>query len=118
VRDMERGGRSSKVGGRSEEVSTGEVSQVDKGVWEEAIGEDAYKKVVGSCDRCERGVCAKEGKGVSVVKGREGRGERICEGTVAKGLHSAIKVTTNGTSVFCGEEEWEEADGARLPISQ
>jgi len=38
---------------------------VDKSVWKKAIGEDAYKEVVGSCDRCERGVCAKKGKGVS-----------------------------------------------------
>jgi len=91
---------------------------VDKNVWKEAIGEDAYKKVVGSRDRCEGGVCAKEGKGVSIVKGRERRGERICEGTVAEGLHSTVKVTANGTSIFCGEEGWEEEDGARLPISQ
>jgi len=38
VGDMGREGRSSKVGGRSEEVSTREVSQVDKGVWEEEDG--------------------------------------------------------------------------------
>jgi len=114
---MRRGGRSGKVRGRSKEAGTRKISQVNKGVWEEAIGEDAYKKVVGSCNRCERGVCAKEGKGVSVVKGRERRGERICEGTVAEGLHSAVEVTTNGTSIFCGEEGWEEEDGAGLPIS-
>ena len=35
---------------------------MDKNVWEEAIREDAYKKIVRSCDRCERGVCAKKGK--------------------------------------------------------
>ena len=90
---------------------------MDKSVWKEAIGKDAYKKVVGSYDRCERGVCAKEGKGVSIVKGRKGRGERICEGTVAERLHSAVEVTINGASVLCREEEWEEEDGARLPIS-
>jgi len=90
---------------------------VDKSVWKEAIGEDAYKKVVGSRNRDERGVCAKEGKGVSVVKGRKGRGERIREGTVVEGLHSAVEVTVNGTSIFCEEEGWEEEDGAGLPIS-
>ena len=91
---------------------------MDKSVWKEAIGEDAYKKVVRSRNRCERGVCAKKGKGVSVVKGEERRGERICKGTVAEGLHSAVEVTTNGTSIFCGKEGWEEEDGVRLPISQ
>ena len=73
---------------------------MDKGVWEEAVGKNVYKKVVRSCDRCKRGVCAKEGEGVPAVEGRKGRGERICEGTVAEGLHSAIKVTANGAGVM------------------
>jgi len=30
----------------------------------------------------------------------------------------AVKVTANGTSIFCGEEGWEEEDGAGLLISQ
>jgi len=90
---------------------------VNKSVWKEAIGENAYKKVVGSRDRCERGVCAKEGKGVSIVKGRKGRGERIHEGTVAEVLHLAVEVTTNGTGVFCGKKGWEEKNGTGLPIS-
>ena len=79
VGDMGREGRSSKVGGGSEEVSTGEVSQVDKGVWEEAIGEDAYKKIVGSRDRCEGGIHAKERKDVPTVKREERISKRICE---------------------------------------
>ena len=55
---------------------------------------------------------------ISVVKERKGRGERICEGTVAEGLHSAIKVIVNGPSILCREEGWEEENGARLQISQ
>ena len=91
---------------------------MDKSVWKEAIRKDAYKKVVGSRDRCKRGVCAKKGKGVSVVKGGERRGERIRKETVAERLHLAVEVTTNSTSIFCREEGWEEEDGARLLISQ
>ena len=30
-----------------------------------------------SCDRSEEGVCAKEGEGLSIVKGGKGGGERI-----------------------------------------
>ena len=87
---------------------------MDKSVWKKAIREDAYKKVVGSCNRCERGVCAKEGKGVSIVKGRKGRGERVCEGTAEEGLHSAVEIITNGAGVLCRKERWEEKDGVRL----
>jgi len=69
---------------------------------------------VESRDRCEGGVCAKEGKGVSIVKRRKGRGERICEGTVVEGLYLAVEVTANGAGVLCREEGWEEENGARL----
>jgi len=48
---------------------------MDKSVWKEAIGKDADKKGVGPRDRCEGRVCAKEGKGVSVVKGGERGGK-------------------------------------------
>ena len=118
VGNMGRGGRNGKVGGGSEEVSTREVSQVDKGVWEEAIGEDVYKKIVGSRNRCEGGIHAEERKGVPTVKRGERRSKRICEGTTEERLYSAVEVTTNGTSIFCREEGWEEEDGARLQISQ
>ena len=109
---------SGEIRSKGKEVGTGEVPQIDKGVWEEAVGKDVYKKVVGSCNRCERRVCAKEGEGVSAVKGRKGRSERICEGTVAEGLHLAIEITANGASVLCRKERWEEEDGARLQIPQ
>ena len=32
---------------------------------------------MGSCDRSKEGVCAEEGKGLSIVKGRKGGGERV-----------------------------------------
>ena len=41
---------------------------MDKGVWEEAVREDADKEAIGPCDRCERRVCTKEREGVPVVK--------------------------------------------------
>ena len=65
----------------------------------------------------DHAIDVKEGEGVLVVKGRKGRDERICEGTVAEGLHLAIEITANGTGVLCREEGWEEEDGARLQIS-
>ena len=62
VGDMGRGERSGKVGGRSEEVSTGEVSQVDKGVWEEAIREDVYKKLWYHAIDVKEGFVPRKGK--------------------------------------------------------
>jgi len=67
-----------KIRGRGKEVSAGKILQMDKSVWKEAIGEDANKKGVGSCNRCERRVCAEEGEGVPIVKGEKGGGKRVC----------------------------------------
>ena len=108
---MGRGGRSGK------EASAGKISQVDKSVWKETIGEDAYKKVVGSCDRGNRGVCTKEGEGISFVKRRKGGGEGICKGTAKEWIHLAIKITTNGAGVLCRKEGWKEEDDAGLSLS-
>jgi len=63
---------------------------VDKGVWKEAVGEDAHEEAVRSYDRLERGIYTKKRKGVSTVKRGEREGERICEGAIKKRLHPAI----------------------------
>ena len=73
---------------------------------------------MGSCNRCERGVCAKEGKGLPIVKRRERGSKRVCEGATEEGIHMAIEVTINGAGVLCREERWEEEDGTRLLISK
>ena len=91
---------------------------MDKSVWKEAIREDADKKGVGPYDRCEGRVCAEEEKSVSIVKGGEREGKRICERTVAKGIYLAVKVTANGAGILCREERWEEMDGVGLQISE
>jgi len=90
---------------------------MDKGVWEEAVRKDADKEGVGSRDRCKRGVCPEEGKGVPIVERRKRRGEGVRKGTVEKRIHLTVQVTTNGTSILCGEERWEKEDGAGLPLS-
>ena len=114
---MGRGGRSGKVRRGGKEIGTRKVSLVDKSVWEEAIGKDAYKEVVGPCNRCEGGICAEKRESVSVVKRRKGGGERICKRVVEEELHIAVKVTTNGAGVLCRKEGWEEEDGTELSLS-
>jgi len=70
------------------------------------------------CYKCEKRVCAKEGEGVLIVERRERRGVQVHRGTVEEGLHQTLKVVSNGTSVFCKKEGWEEEDGTRLLIPQ
>jgi len=110
--------RSSEVRSGGKEVGTGEVSQMDKGVWEETVRKDADEKSVGPCDRSEGGIHTMKRKGIPAVERRERGGERICERTVAKGIYPAVEVTANSTGILCGEERWEETDGAGLQISE
>ena len=61
---------------------------------------------LGSCDRYEGEICAKERKGVSVVKRRERGGVRVHSRIIEERVHQTLKVISNGTSVFCREEGW------------
>jgi len=63
---------------------------VDKSVWEEAVGKDAYKEIVESCDRCEGGVHAMKRESIPFIKRRERRSQGICERTVEEGLYPAV----------------------------
>ena len=72
---------------------------------------------MGSCNRCEGGVCTKEGKGISIVERRERESERVCKRVAEERIHPAVKITTNGASILCRKEGWKEKDGAGLPVS-
>ena len=87
---------------------------MDKGVWKEAIRENVDEEDMGSCDRCQGGVCTKKREGIPVVERRERRSERVCKRAVEKRIHLAIKVTTNSASIFCGKERWKETNGVEL----
>ena len=91
---------------------------MDKGIWKEAVRKDANKKDVRPHNRCEGGVYTMKRKDIPIVKRREREGKRICERAVAEGIYPAVKVTANGTGIFCGKERWEEMDGVRLQISE
>ena len=110
-------GRSGKVGGGGKEIGTRKVSLVDKGVWEEAVGENAHKEIVGLRNRSKRGICAEERESISLVEGRKGRSKRVRKRTAEERIHSAIQITANSAGVLCRKEGWEEEDGAGLLIS-
>ena len=83
---------------------------MDQSLWQKAVGADAHKKSVRSCNRNERGVHAKKRKGISIVK----EGKKVCKRTTEKGIHIAIQVTANGTSVLHRQEGWKEENGSGL----
>ena len=86
---------------------------MDKGVWEEAVRENANEEVIGPCNRCKRRIYAKKRKSVPFIKRGERGSERVYKGTAKKGLHLAVKVTTNGASVLYWKKEWEEENDIR-----
>jgi len=71
---------------------------------------------VGSCDRVKGEVCAKKGKGLSVVKGGKRGGKRVHQRIVEKRIYLTVKVTTNSAGILYREKGWEKVDGTRLPI--
>jgi len=90
---------------------------MDKGAQEEAVRKDVHEKIMRSCDRGEGRVYAKKRESVPFVKRRKRGGQRIREGVIEEGVYPAIKVTTNGASILCREERWEEEDGTGLSVS-
>ena len=89
---------------------------MDKGIWEEVIGENANKKGVRSHNRCKGRVCSEEGEGVFTIKRREEEGEEVYQRTVKKRTYPTVKVTTNGTGVLCRKKEWKKENGLGLSI--
>ena len=73
---------------------------------------------MGSCDRCEGGVCTKEGESIPIVEREKRRGEGVHPGVAKEGIYLAIKVTSNSTGVLCGKERWKETNDAGLQVSQ
>ena len=74
--------------------------EVEKSIWKERARKNASAKGLGSCDRVKRGVCAKKGKGVFIVKRREKRDIGICEGPTKKRVYPTFQVTPNFASTF------------------
>ena len=75
---------------------------------------NAYKEAMGLYDRYKGGVYAEEKKGISIVEEREGRDIQVHIWTTKERVHQTLKIASNGTSVLCGKEGWEEEDGLGL----
>jgi len=71
---------------------------------------------MGPCDRSERKICTKKGKGLSIVEGRKEEDERVYQRAVVERIYLTIKITTDGAGILCRKKRWEEADSAELPI--
>ena len=71
---------------------------------------------MGPCDRFEEEIYAKERKNLLLVQRRERESKRVYSGTNKEKIYSTIKVTTDCTSVFYREEEWEKENDIRLLV--
>jgi len=64
------------------------------------------------CNKNKEDICAKEGKGIPIVKGRAGE---VCElRTIKKRVHQTLEVISNGISVFCKKKRWKKVYGTEL----
>jgi len=74
--------------------------------WKKVFGKKESERMpMGSCNRIKRGVCTQKRKSVFAVKGKKRGSTSIYEGLTAKGIYSAVKITTDLTSLFCSKEE-------------
>jgi len=69
---------------------------------------------VGPCNRNKGRICTEEGESVPIVEGGKRRGKGVYSRTAKEEVYLTIKVTTDGTSILCGEEGQKEKNGARL----
>ena len=59
---------------------------------------------MGLCNKVERRICTKERENLSLVQRRERRGKKVYLEADKKEVYLTIKVTIDGTSVFCEKE--------------
>jgi len=75
---------------------------------------DVHKEVMGLCYQDKRRVYTKKREGVSIVKRRKRGSVQVHLRTIEKKVYQALKVASNGTSVFHREEEWKKTYGIGL----
>ena len=59
-----------------------------------------------SHNRYKEKICAEEGEDVSIVKRKEREGIWVHFKITEERIYQTLEVTSNGTSVFCRQEEW------------
>jgi len=77
---------------------------VEESIWKGGVRKNAHKKTMGSCNRIKERICAKERKGVLIIKEGKRGSTSICRGPVIKRVYLAIEIATDLTSPFCSEE--------------
>ena len=105
-------------GTNSVKAGTKEVLEVEEGIWEGRIRENASAKALGSCHRAQGRICTKKREGVLTFQGQEGGSAGVCKGSVEEGLHLAVQVTPNIASALCSKERWKEKNGPGLLTHQ
>ena len=72
----------------------------------ESKWKNANKKSIGLCNRDKEGIHTKKREGVFIVKRVERRDMQVHQKTIEEWVYLALKVSPNGTYVFCRKEEW------------
>ena len=65
-------------------------------------------------DRSKGRVCAEKEEGVPIVKRRKRGGKGVHLRATKEGVYPTVKITTDGTSIFCEEKGWKEKNGSEL----
>jgi len=69
---------------------------------------------MGLCNRSKGGVCTKKGESISIVERIKRGSKGVYLRTTEEGVYLTIKVTTDNTSILCGEKGWKEENGLKL----
>jgi len=94
----------SKIGRGSKEDGAGKVSSMDQSIWKETIRKDANEEGVGSCNRSEEEVCAKEGKGLPIVKEGKRGSKGVHLGAAEERVYPTVEITADSTGILYREK--------------
>ena len=61
---------------------------------------------LGSCNRYKERVYTKKEEGVSIIKGRKGRGVRVHIRATEERIYPTFKVAANSVNILCRKEGW------------
>jgi len=74
----------------TKKISIQKVLEIEKGLWEKRVREDASAKGLGLCNRVKGGICTKKGKGLLFVKREKRRGASVCRESVKKEIYLTL----------------------------
>ena len=78
---------------------------MDQSIRQEIVGKDAHIENLGSRNRCKGGICAKEGEGISIVKGRREEAHEFIQEQLRKEYIKPLKSPQMAPVFFVGKKD-------------